>query len=163
MRIFPAPLLLSPAFSFSFSMKGVRYATAFFITRALFTTCGRNIFPAPKRSPTCRIPPIKGPSITCKGRPYFWRASSVSTSMKSVIPLSRAWSNLSSTEPFLHSSSLTTVFPPALTVSANSNKRSVASGRRFSRTSSTLSLRSAGISSYTANCPAFTIAISNPA
>src|SRR5207248_9688566 len=35
---------------FSASMNGIRYATAFFITRALFTTCGRNIFPEPNKS-----------------------------------------------------------------------------------------------------------------
>ncbi|SKW46785.1 Uncharacterised protein [Mycobacteroides abscessus subsp. massiliense] len=41
---------VAPSFcAFSFSMNGSRYATAFFITRADFTTCGRNIFPAPKR------------------------------------------------------------------------------------------------------------------
>ena len=50
------------------SMNGSRYATAFFITRALLTTCGRNILPAPKRSPTIFIPSISGPSITSSGR-----------------------------------------------------------------------------------------------
>lgn len=46
-----------------------------------FITWGRNIFPAPKRSPTIFIPFIKGPSITFRGLGYFsWfnRASSVS-------------------------------------------------------------------------------------
>ena len=45
-------------------MKGVRWATAFFITRADLTTCGRNILPAPKRSPTTLMPSISGPSMT---------------------------------------------------------------------------------------------------
>ena len=52
--------------SFSASMKGIRWATAFFITRALLTTCGRNILPAPNRSPTTFMPSISGPSMTCK-------------------------------------------------------------------------------------------------
>ena len=51
-------------------MNGSRYATARFIARALLTTCGRNIFPAPKRSPTTFIPSISGPSITSSGRSY---------------------------------------------------------------------------------------------
>ena len=53
---------------FSASMNGSRYATARFIARALFTTCGRNIFPEPKRSPTIFIPSMSGPSITSSGR-----------------------------------------------------------------------------------------------
>ena len=53
---------------FSASMYGSRYATARFIARALFTTCGRNIFPDPKRSPTIFMPSISGPSITSSGR-----------------------------------------------------------------------------------------------
>ena len=39
-----------------------------FIARALLTTCGRNIRPEPKRSPTTRMPSISGPSITSSGR-----------------------------------------------------------------------------------------------
>ena len=62
-------------------MYGTRWATAFFITRALFTTCGRNIFPAPNRSPTTFIPSISGPSITSIGRSARRRASSVSSTM----------------------------------------------------------------------------------
>ena len=58
----------TPLFSFSASMKGIRWATAFFITRADFTTCGRNILPEPNRSPTTFIPSISGPSITSIGR-----------------------------------------------------------------------------------------------
>ncbi|CSC41264.1 Uncharacterised protein [Vibrio cholerae] len=48
-------------------MKGSRYATACFMTRADFTTCGRNIFPSPNKSPTTFIPSISGPSITSSG------------------------------------------------------------------------------------------------
>ena len=54
--------------SFAASMKGSRCATAFFITRADFTTCGRNILPEPNRSPTTFMPSISGPSITSIGR-----------------------------------------------------------------------------------------------
>ncbi len=59
-------------------MNGSRYATARFIARALFTTCGRNILPAPNRSPTVFMPSISGPSITSSGRGSFRRASSAS-------------------------------------------------------------------------------------
>ena len=67
----PCGLAVPPAritSRFSSSMNGSRCATAFFIARALFTTCGRNIFPAPKRSPTIFMPSISGPSITSSGR-----------------------------------------------------------------------------------------------
>src|ERR687884_552224 len=53
---------------FSASMNGTRWATAFFITRADLTTCGRNIFPAPNSSPTTFMPSISGPSMTSLGR-----------------------------------------------------------------------------------------------
>ena len=69
-------------------MKGIKCATAFFITLADlitckrilnmecqnekktiadYNTCGKNIFPAPKRSPTMDMPLIRGPSITLRG------------------------------------------------------------------------------------------------
>ena len=75
------PAVAVGLFFFSSSIKGVSQATLFFITRALFTTCGKNIFPAPNRSPTTFIPAIRGPSITSRGLGYFKRASSVSVSM----------------------------------------------------------------------------------
>ena len=65
-RILPAASRGLP--SFSASMNGISQATACFITRADFTTCGRNILPEPNRSPTTFIPSISGPSITCSGR-----------------------------------------------------------------------------------------------
>ena len=43
------------------SRYGMRTATAFFMTRALLTTWGRNIRPAPNRSPTTFMPAISGP------------------------------------------------------------------------------------------------------
>ncbi len=61
------------------------------MTRADLTTCGRNILPAPNRSPTTFMPAISGPSMTCSGRSAFSRASSVSASMNSVMPLTSAW------------------------------------------------------------------------
>ena len=68
-RSCPSTARRSPERRFSASMNGTRCATACFITRALFTTCGRNILPAPKRSPTTFMPSISGPSITSIGRP----------------------------------------------------------------------------------------------
>src|SRR3954465_15088833 len=53
------------------------------MTRALFTTCGRNILPAPKRSPTTFMPSISGPSITSIGCPP---AAAISTRRSSVSP-----------------------------------------------------------------------------
>ena len=96
MMIVPLVSLLAavPFCSFSASMNGSRYATAFFITRADFTTWGRNILPAPKRSPTTFMPSISGPSITSIGRPparaISARNSSVSASTFASMPLTRA-------------------------------------------------------------------------
>ncbi len=78
--------------SCSFSRYGTRCATAFFITRADFTTCGRNILPAPNRSPTTFMPSISGPSMTSSGRPSSRRAASVSSRMNSSMPLTSACS-----------------------------------------------------------------------
>ena len=116
-----------PSASFSSSMKGSRWATAFFIARADFTTWGRNIFPAPNRSPTICMPAISGPSITSSGRSYACRASSVSSTMKSTMPCTRAWESRSSTEPSRQVRSSSRSRPPPFTVSANVTMRSVAS------------------------------------
>src|SRR5579864_6975988 len=80
----------------SASMYGMRWATACFITRADLTTCGRNMRPLPNRSPTTFMPSISGPSITASGRGALRRASSVSVSMKSVMPWTRV------RQPLLH-------------------------------------------------------------
>ena len=152
-----------PSRSFSCSMNGSRYATARFIARALLTTCGRNIFPAPNRSPTTCIPAISGPSITSSGRSRAVRASSVSCSMNSSIPCTSACLRRSSTVVSRHERSSSFFMAPPLTVSANATMRSVASGRRSKMMSSTCSSRSGGMSSYSAICPAFTIAMSRPA
>ena len=113
--------------SFSASIKGVNTATLFFITLALFTTCGKNIFPAPNKSPTWFMPAMSGPSMTSKGSLYCNLASSVSASIKSVIPLIKECANLSSTVPSLHAALFTSTLPFAFTVSAYSIKASVAS------------------------------------
>src|SRR5829696_4545138 len=97
------PLDLRGSPSLFSSMKGIRYATAFFITRALFTTCGRNILPEPNRSPTTFIPSISGSSITSSGRLAWRRASSVSSSTNSAMPLTSACSSLFPTGQLLHS------------------------------------------------------------
>ena len=62
-------------------INGSKYATDCFITRADFTTCGRNILPSPNKSPTTSMPAINGPSITSNGLGNVWRASSVSSTM----------------------------------------------------------------------------------
>ena len=108
----PAP---SPAGA-SVSSQGVRYATARFITRADLTTWGRNIRPAPKRSPTTFMPAIRGPSMTSRGRGAARLASSVSSSMWSATPATRACSIRFSTGQVRHSaaaSSRSSRPPPA--------------------------------------------------
>ena len=110
------------------------------------------------------MPSIKGPSITCRASLYFWNASSVSSSMNSVIPLIKLWLNRSSTlvkRQAWVSSTFSSFLP--LNWSANVTNRSVASSLRFIKTSSTCSRRSFGISSYTSTIPAFTMPISRPA
>jgi hypothetical protein len=80
----------------------------------LFTTCGRNILPAPNRSPTTFMPSISGPSMTSSGRPPSARAraSSVSASMKSVMPLTSACSERSSTGPSRQARGPRAALPP---------------------------------------------------
>lgn len=61
-----------------------------FVEISVLPTWGRNIFPAPKRSPTTFMPFIRGPSIIFRGRGYFSRfnlASSVSSTMCFSMPL----------------------------------------------------------------------------
>ena len=56
------------ACNFFFSIYGLSHATACFITRADFTTCGGTFCLPQNKSPTTFIPSIKGPSMTSKGR-----------------------------------------------------------------------------------------------
>src|ERR1022692_3451453 len=70
-RILPRALWTAPLLRRSASMKGKRYLTACFMTRALLTTWGKNILPAPKRSPTTFMPSMSGPSMMCSGLSYF--------------------------------------------------------------------------------------------
>mmetsp|Transcript_10025 Transcript_10025/g.25467 ORF Transcript_10025/g.25467 Transcript_10025/m.25467 type:complete len:218 (-) Transcript_10025:200-853(-) len=82
------------ASSFSFSMNGMRWPTPLFITRADLITCGRNILPAPNRSPITFMPSMRGPSMMRSGFSYLphVRASSISFTMCSSMPLMRACS-----------------------------------------------------------------------
>ena len=108
------------------------------MTRADLTTWGRNIFPAPKRSPTTPMPSMSGPSMTLRGILYCSSASVVSSTMKVSIPRRSACSRRFSTVCLRHSrSSFWSFFLMPLNCSAKSNRRSVASGSRLSRTSST--------------------------
>ncbi len=137
-----------PFCSFSFSMNGSRYATAFFITRADFTTWGKNILPEPNRSPTTFMPSISGPSITSIGRPpaaaISARNSSVSSSTWASMPLTKAWVIRSRTGRLRHSAAAgSSDFSDLLNRSAISSSRSAASSRRF-RTTSSMRSRSSG-------------------
>jgi hypothetical protein len=61
------------------------------------------------------MPFISGPSMTSSGVAYFWRASSVSASMKSTMPLTSAWLSRSSTGSVRHcASSFASVLPTFL-------------------------------------------------
>ncbi|MNF92042.1 hypothetical protein D3C84_746750 [compost metagenome] len=145
MRILPLASGLSP---FSASMKGIRWATACFITRADLTTWGRNILPEPNRSPTTFMPAISGPSMTSMGRAHCWRNSSVSSTMWVVMPLTSACLSRSTTSQPRHSSvSASLTLPSPLYWSAIASKASVPFGVRLSTTSSTASRSCLGISS----------------
>ena len=80
-------------------------ATACFIVRAVFTTCGRNILPAPKSSPTSFIPAIKGPSMMSTACGKCSKAKCKSSSRWSPMPLRSAYLRRSSKSKLLHSSS----------------------------------------------------------
>ena len=136
---------------FSSSIYGNKYATAFFITLADFTTCGKNILPSPNKSPTTFIPSMSGPSMTCSGFSTCWRASSTSISINSVSPLISACSRRLLTGWSRQALSKTCSLPFDFTVSANATMRSVESSRRLKSTSSQSSSISAGISLYTPN------------
>ena len=110
-------------------MNGIRCATAFFMTRADFTTCGRNILPAPNRSPTTFMPSMSGPSITSSGLPSSRRAASVSSRMNSSMPFTSACSSRLITGQSRHARSSTRFCPASpLKRAAISSRRSVASG-----------------------------------
>mmetsp|Transcript_11791 Transcript_11791/g.37411 ORF Transcript_11791/g.37411 Transcript_11791/m.37411 type:complete len:239 (-) Transcript_11791:768-1484(-) len=136
------------ASSFSFSMYGIKCATASFMTRADLITCGKNILPAPKRSPTTDMPSISGPSIMCRGRAYLpplARASSTSSTMNWGIPLTSACTMRCSTVVFSRHSSdaVTLLCPLEVLFNEYSSSCSVASGDRL-RMASSVSLRRVG-------------------
>merc|ERR1719420_1786513 len=153
----------SASASFSASMKGMRWATAFFITRADLMTCGRNILPEPNRSPTTFIPSMSGPSMMCRGRGYSpdVRHTSTSGTMNVSMPRIRACSMRFGTGASRQSQFCAAFSPPppapspfrrtsvglhlGSSVPANSSMRSVALEQRFSRTSSTYSNSSGSI------------------
>ena len=85
----------SPLF-FCSNNRGSNIATACFMTRADFTTWGKNILPLPKYSPTMFIPAISGPSMMANGDGYFCMASLMSSAMCVGIPLINASANLCS-------------------------------------------------------------------
>ena len=180
MTILPLARTSPPAaaiWRFSSSMKGIRCATACFMTRADFTTCGRNILPSPNRSPTTFMPSISGPSITSIGRPpraaIFWRTSSVSSTMKAVMPCTSACDRRASTEAARQARSSSFLAPEPFTVSANCTRRSVGvrsssasvlptGSARSSTTSSTRSRSLGSRSAYTPSWPALTMPIVMP-
>ena len=142
------PALRTPS-CLSASMSGCKIATAFFMVRAVFTTCGKNIFPAPNNSPTLFIPSISGPSIISTALGYSLTASAKSSSKWSPMPFIKAyWSRFSTIGSSRHTSCFTASVPVAVffNASAVSIKRSAASGLRFKTTSSIRSSTSAGIS-----------------
>ena len=119
------------------------------MTRADFTTCGRNILPDPNRSPTTFMPAISGPSITSSGLLAALRAASVSASMYSLMPCTSACVSRSSTGASRQARSFSFDFgpPSPLYLPATSSSRSVASGRRLRITSSHSSRSSGSMSS----------------
>ena len=88
--------------------------------------------PWPNRSPTMFMPAISGPSITCSGRPPPARMpaqhSSVSATMKSVMPCTSAWLRRPSTVAARHASRAESSLAAPLAFSAISTSRSP--GRR---------------------------------
>ena len=166
---------------------GSSTATASFITLADFTTCGRNIFPLPKSSPTASIPFISGPSITSTALPHRPRHSRAASRSPSVLPLTSnpvsnssgescpsaspeamAKAGLPADVPFAAETAVPAtaeaaeasafVYFPAMATSL-----SAASSLRSKMTSSTASRSSAGMSSRFFSVEGLTIAISSPA
>ena len=144
-------------------MYGNKYATAFFMTRADFTTCGKNIFPLPNKSPTTFIPVIKFPSITSIGLSASCLACSTSSTIYWSIPFTKARVILFCNGSSRHDKSILLSFVFPTTDSAKSSNLSVASSLLFNITSSTRSSKSLGISSYTSSILGFTIPMFIPA
>ena len=142
--------LLTLLGSFSASIKGNKWATDFFITRADLMTCGKNIFPAPNRSPTIFMPRIRICSMTSKGCSTVCRACSVSSITNSSMPCTSAYTKRSSTvnsrQAKVDLFEAISDFPD-LKRSACSSNFSVASAFLLSTKFSTSSLRSASKSS----------------
>mmetsp|Transcript_7788 Transcript_7788/g.24434 ORF Transcript_7788/g.24434 Transcript_7788/m.24434 type:complete len:220 (-) Transcript_7788:2439-3098(-) len=110
-------LEVSPAASFAACINGSKCPTDFFITLADLITCGKNIFPAPNKSPTTFMPSMSGPSMISRqdaNEPDV-RHSSVSAMQNSSIPCTRAYSRRLPTFSFLQAFPLSFFFaaPPA--------------------------------------------------
>jgi hypothetical protein len=114
----------------SFSINGMRCATAFFMARALFTTCGRNILPSPKRSPTTVMPAISGPFDDLEGaRILLQRLVEILLDEVDGARDERVGEPLLSRRTLRQERSIDNrFFPPPFTCSASSTRRSVASG-----------------------------------
>ena len=127
----------------SCSIYGRSTATASRITLADLTTCGRNIFPSAKSSPTFAIPSINGPSITSTALPFSFRHSSMSASKPVETPLTRAFTILSPTGAEESGDAWEGVALPfsavfaSIIAEASSMRRSVAPGSLSRITSST--------------------------
>ena len=133
---------------FEASITGIRTATARFITRAVFTTCGRNILPAPNSSPVFRMPSMSGPSTIVIGSGYAASASAMSASTKESSPRTREAAMRSASGSERHSGAVSAsgfeVAPALFMDAASSRRRSPAPGEVLSTTASTVSRRSAG-------------------
>ena len=152
------------------SMYGWSMSTACFITFADLTTCGRNIFPSPKRRPTRFIPSISGPSIMLTARPYAAIQAARSSSSVSVLPFTRASASRSSGVAGAAGAG----FPPSVLASAAcalasaisaalAMSRSVAPSSESKITSSTQRSRAGSMPSYIWSIEGLTIAMSSPA
>ncbi len=84
--------------------------------------------PVPKRSPTTSMPAINGPSMTCSGRSAASRASSVSSTIQSLMPSTSACVSRSFTGASRQERSRSVPVAVDLAWSAISSSRSVASG-----------------------------------
>mmetsp|Transcript_13078 Transcript_13078/g.35493 ORF Transcript_13078/g.35493 Transcript_13078/m.35493 type:complete len:225 (-) Transcript_13078:43-717(-) len=138
-------------------------------------TCGRNILPAPKRSPMMPMPCISGPSMTVSGTLRSARASSTSPSMNLSMPLIRPWCRRSVYVPLRHASFAFCAAGPApvwpaaalggfFTSSANSRKRSTCfpSADLFNITSSISARAFGSMSVYRGRAPGFTMDMFRP-
>ena len=119
-------------------MNGSRYATAFFITRALFTTCGRNILPGAKQiAHHAHAGHERAFDHVERARDFLARFLGVRVDVIDDAFDERVRETLLDRRAAPRFILRPTTFPFAFTVSAKSTSRSVASARRLKSTSST--------------------------